>query len=318
MNINMCSSVLPIVSVHNNVQSESNNNQETKMNNNTNFFSNDVMAAIVAKAIADGEYVIEQATTPDKKEIKMTRDMIREVLKSIGKLEVTDVLQMNGLFQIRMFITQQGVEDEAMDRIEEVFGARLKSIKRDEQYVTVQYEDVNYVKPEAKEEPGFRPMPKNSEDMKMSQIPAHVATPSVQSEVDALKEIIAGLSPEAKAEAVKQGIIRAPENINRVVRHVGADKTVQKEPQKSHGQYKVGKRVRAEVIKKPCACGCGTLTGGSFAMGHDARAKGQFLRMLRGTQLVNEAGWTPTPELIAYAKANPQWSSEIFEYVSQL
>lgn len=175
---------------------------------------------------------------------------------------------------------------------------------------------------EVKAQLGFKPTSKADQQIKESQVP-NKTTPSIQAELDMLKHIIASMSPEARAEATRLGIIRgAQAQFNREtnsIKHVGVDRTKVKGEVKSTTRANaIGKRQRAEVVKRECACGCGTLTGGNFAMGHDARSKGRFLRMLRGTQIVAEINWTPSEAEIAYAIANPQWSAEIYEYVMGL
>lgn len=47
-------------------------------------------------------------------------------------------------------------------------------------------------------------------------------------------------------------------------------------------------RPRKAKAKQPCACGCETPTTGTWAPGHDARAKGWALRIERGVMKLSE------------------------------
>jgi len=74
-------------------------------------------------------------------------------------------------------------------------------------------------------------------------------------------------------------------------------------------------RVRAS---NKCGCGCGRLTGRTFAPGHDARLKGLILRVLAAVMTLDDvAAWggEDTRKAVEGAIANPvllkRWNIEV-------
>lgn len=83
-------------------------------------------------------------------------------------------------------------------------------------------------------------------------------------------------------------------------------------------------RPRKEKAKQPCACGCETPTTGTWAPGHDARARGWALRIDRGImklagvpaneqagakymlKVLKEEAANPTPKAAKAAKTGPK------------
>lgn len=89
-------------------------------------------------------------------------------------------------------------------------------------------------------------------------------------------------------------------------------------------------RPRKEKAKQPCACGCETPTTGTWAPGHDARARGWALRIHRGVMIdghkftmadvpvneqagakymlkaIKEEAANPTPKAAKAAKTGPK------------
>ena len=73
-----------------------------------------------------------------------------------------------------------------------------------------------------------------------------------------------------------------------------------------------------------CACGCGRLTGRTFAPGHDARLKGGVVRVVRGLMTLDEIEQVmgaPFRKAVEAVLASPallrRWSIEVPEVESE-
>lgn len=66
-------------------------------------------------------------------------------------------------------------------------------------------------------------------------------------------------------------------------------------------EAKAPAKAKPEVKLTPCGCGCGTMVPRRFAMGHDARLKGQLTRVIYWTKATAELPKRPTEAQIKKA-----------------